>query len=51
MKQAAEYRKLAEECRALAKAAQTRLEREQILAMADTWEQLAKVRETKRQQN
>ena len=45
MNRAAEYRKLAEECRSLAQRAQTQDEREQILEMVYIWENLAERRE------
>jgi hypothetical protein len=45
MKTAAEYRKHAEECRALAKQVPEGEQRNQLLAMARTWDNLAKDRE------
>jgi len=43
MKKASEYRRHAEECRALAKS-MTGQQREQLLGMAATWERLAEDR-------
>ena len=45
MKQAAEYRRLAGECRALARTAKTDDERVQLLKMAEVWETPATHRE------
>ena len=45
MKQVAEYRQHALECRKLALASKTDEERQQLLEMARTWEQMAKSRE------
>jgi hypothetical protein len=45
MKQAAEYRKHAEECRKLAHSARNEPERKQLMDMAAAWERLAKDRE------
>ena len=45
MKKASEYRKHAEECRALARQMKQGEYREQLLVMADTWERLAVERE------
>jgi hypothetical protein len=45
MKTAAEYRKHAEECRALAKQVAEGEQRNQLLEMARTWENLAADRE------
>lgn len=45
MKKAADYRKHAEECRALARGAISEQERTQLIQMATTWESLAKDRE------
>lgn len=47
MKTVVEYRKHAEECRTLAKRARSPEEREMILQMAATWEDLAHARERK----
>ena len=44
MKKASEYREHANECRALAAKMETLADREQLLAMAAHWEQLAKDR-------
>jgi hypothetical protein len=41
MKKASEYRRHAEECRALAKNMKAGEQREQLLEMATTWENLA----------
>jgi hypothetical protein len=41
VKRAEEYRRHADECRMLARGAATAEDREQILAMAETWEKLA----------
>lgn len=41
MKKASEYRQHAEECRALAERMQSGEQRDQLLKMADTWENLA----------
>lgn len=41
MKKASEYRQHAEECRALAQQMQSGEQRDQLLTMADTWENLA----------
>ena len=45
MKQAAEYRVHAAECRKLALGAKTEEERRQLLEMAEAWEQMAVHRE------
>jgi hypothetical protein len=45
MKKASDYRKHAEECRALAKGMKQAEQREQLLAMAQTWERLADQRD------
>ncbi|WP_243368155.1 hypothetical protein [Microvirga solisilvae] len=45
MKKASEYRKHAEECRALAKQVPEGPQREQLLEMARTWDNLAKERD------
>ena len=45
MKQAAEYRKHAADCRKLALGSRTAEEREQLSQMAAAWEELAKQRE------
>jgi hypothetical protein len=45
MKTAAEYRKHAEECRVLAKQMPEGEQRNQLLEMAQTWDNLAKERE------
>ncbi|HEX2725932.1 MAG TPA: hypothetical protein VHN20_08955 [Beijerinckiaceae bacterium] len=45
MKKASEYRKHAEECRALARQMKQGEYREQLLVMADTWDRLAEERE------
>ena len=45
MKKASEYRRHAEECRALALKAGTEEHRVQLLKMADTWASLAEERE------
>jgi hypothetical protein len=39
-----DYRALAEECRKLARSALTEEERQQLIVMAETWEQLAESR-------
>jgi hypothetical protein len=41
VQKAAEFRKHAEDCRALARKAKREEERRQLLAMAETWERLA----------
>jgi hypothetical protein len=46
MKKASEYRVHAEECRALAAGMQVDEQRDQLLAMAEQWEALARDRET-----
>ena len=45
MKRAAEYRKHAQECRALAKRKEHGEQRDQLPAMAQTWDGLAEQRE------
>jgi hypothetical protein len=45
MRQAAEYRQLAEECRKLANGARRDEERRQLLLFAQAWEHLAENRE------
>ena len=45
MKKASEYRKHAEECRALARQMKHGEYREQLLIMAETWDRLAAERE------
>jgi hypothetical protein len=45
VKKASEYRKHAEECRALARQMKQGEYREQLLVMADTWDRLAEERE------
>jgi hypothetical protein len=45
MKTINEYRQHAAECQQLAKRARTAEDREMILKMADTWEELARSRE------
>jgi hypothetical protein len=45
MKQAAEYRMHAAECRKLALGSKGEEERQQLLQMAETWEQMAENRE------
>ena len=45
MKKASEYRQHAEECRLLARKAESPEHREQLLKMTETWEQLAVERE------
>ena len=45
LKKASEYRKHAQECRALAKRMEHGEQRDQLLAMALTWDSLAKQRE------
>jgi hypothetical protein len=45
MKTAQEYRRYAEECRALSKQMTDIMQRDQLLMMADTWDQLAEQRE------
>jgi hypothetical protein len=45
MKTAQEYRRYAEECRALAKQMTDIMQRDQLLMMADTWDRLAEQRE------
>ena len=45
MQKAAEYRQHAEECRALARNAQTEEQRAHLVTMAETWEGLAIQRE------
>ena len=47
MKTVADYRKHAEECRTLAKRARSLEERDMILHMAATWDDLARARERK----
>jgi hypothetical protein len=47
MKIASEYRKHAEECRALARRMDQGAQRERLLDIARTWDQLAEDRETK----
>jgi hypothetical protein len=47
MKTVAEYRKHAQECRDLAQRAKSPEEREMILHMAETWDDLARARERK----
>jgi len=49
LKQAKEYRRLAEECRALARTAQTEDEKSIILKMAEAWEMLADHRMARQQ--
>jgi hypothetical protein len=44
MKTADEYKKHSEECRKLARTALTPEERQQLIVMAETWEQLAQNR-------
>jgi len=44
VKQVAEYRKHAEECRQLAATATSDFERRTLLEMAETWERLARMR-------
>ena len=46
MKKASEYRQHAQECRVLARGATTSQHRDQLLTMAETWEKLARERET-----
>jgi len=46
MKKASEYRKHSEECRVLAKQVPEGPQREQLLEMARTWDNLANDRET-----
>jgi hypothetical protein len=46
MKKLSDYRKHAAECRALAKQMLSGDQRDQLLAMAETWERLAEERET-----
>jgi hypothetical protein len=48
MKKASDYHKHAQECRALAKRMENGEHRDQLLAMAQTWDQLAQQRENKR---
>jgi hypothetical protein len=45
MKKVSDYRKHAEECRALARGMKQAEQREQLLAMAKTWDRLAEQRE------
>ena len=45
MKKVSEYREHVEECMALARRARSTEEREMLLNMAKTWEELAKARE------
>jgi hypothetical protein len=45
VKKSSDYRKHAEECRALAKGMKHAGQREQLLAMAKTWERLAEQRD------
>ena len=45
LKKAGEYRRHAEECRVLARAAQNAEHRNQLLIMAETWDGLAAERE------
>jgi hypothetical protein len=45
MKKAAEYHKLAEECRAMARTIGNEEQRQQLLNMAETWDKLAETRE------
>ena len=45
MKQAAEYREHAGDCRKLAQTARTEMERAQLLQMAAAWERMATDRE------
>jgi hypothetical protein len=45
VKKASEYRKHAQECRALAKRMEHGEQRDQLLAMAQTWDRLAEQRE------
>jgi hypothetical protein len=45
MKQSDEYRQHAEACRRLLKGARTEQERQQILQIAEAWDQLAEDRE------
>jgi hypothetical protein len=45
VKKASEYRKHAQECRALAKRMAHGEQRDQLLAMAQTWDRLAEQRE------
>ena len=47
MKQAAEYRQHAAECRRLAMTAKSEPEREQLMEMAAAWERMAADRERK----
>ena len=46
MKQAAEYRQLAAECRKLSLSSKSEEERRQLLHIAQTWEQMAENRES-----
>jgi hypothetical protein len=45
LKQAAEYRRHAAECRKLALGSKTEEERQQLILMAEAWEQMAEHRE------
>lgn len=45
MKKASEYRQHAEECRTLARQMKEGLQREQLLRMAQNWDQMAEDRE------
>jgi hypothetical protein len=45
VKQAAEYRQHAHDCRKLAQTARTELERKQLMEMAAAWERMAVARE------
>jgi hypothetical protein len=47
MKKAAEYRKHAEECRSMARGLPDGEQRTQLLTMAETWDNLARERESK----
>lgn len=51
MKKASEYRRHADECRALARNALNENEREQLLNMAQTWTKLADERERMAEQD
>jgi hypothetical protein len=46
LKKAADYRKHAEQCRRLARRMAEPAQKEQLLVMAETWEQLARDRES-----
>ena len=45
LKQAAEYREHARECRKLALTSRTETERQQLMSIAEAWEKMARTRE------